>query len=272
MRTEREGLTRRIVLYNDRSSTNLKITEIAEFLRSLLPTFEVEVRDDPFIHYRGRYDPERLARRLAYIRIVDAVTGRLIGDPLMPEVEYELRRALDPSLSCHGVLYDGYELMSLLAELVSVEERNRETFHVVFSGRLVGTKEPGEDRVHTRVVILGNPAIVSTTGAVEAPARPVEYYLSMMLSRNFLVQQMTVMAGRASGGWDWLEHDDPRLTEVMKGYALQSVFYHFLGEAFCTEIDCRLYNAHRQSELIRSQLLSGKLCRRHEEMLRSLLR
>ena len=272
MRAEREGLTRRIVLYDDRSSTNLKITEIAEFLRFLLPTLEVEVREDPFTRYRGRYDPEKLARWLASIRVVDAVTGGLNSDPLIPEVEYELRRVLDPSLSCRGVLYDGYELMSLIADLIPVEERNRRTLHVVFTGRLVGTKEQGEDRVHARVVILGNPAIVSTTGAVEAPARPREYYLAVMLSRNPLVQQMTVKAGRASGGWDWLEHDDPRLTEVMKGYALQAVFYYFLGEAFCTEIDCRLYNAHRQSELIRSQLLSGKLCKKHEGMLRTLLR
>jgi hypothetical protein len=69
-----------------------------------------------------------------------------------------------------------------------------------------------------------------------------------------------------------LEHDDPRLTEVMKGYALQALFYYFLGEAFCENPDCRLYNAHYQSELIRSQLLSGKLCERHEGMLRTLLR
>jgi hypothetical protein len=38
-----------------------------------------------------------------------------------------------------------------------------------------------------------------------------------------------------------------------EGYALQALFYYFLGEAFCENPDCRLYNAHYQSELIRSQ-------------------
>jgi hypothetical protein len=99
--------------------------EIAEFLKSHLPSIEVEVREDPFLHYRGRYHPESLARRLASIRIVDVVSGRLNCDPLMPEVEYELRRILDPSLKCHGVLYDGYELMALIADLIPVEERKR---------------------------------------------------------------------------------------------------------------------------------------------------
>jgi hypothetical protein len=272
LKTGRDRVAWRAILYNDRSSSSLRIMEIAEFLKSHLPSIEVEVREDPFVHYRGRYHPESLARRLASIRIVDVVSGRLNRDPLMPEVEYELRRVLDPSLKCHGVLYDGYELMALIADLIPVEERKRGTLHVVFTGRLVGTKELGEDRVHARVVILGNPSIVSTTGAVEAPVRPREYYLASMLSRNPLVQQVTVSAWRASGGWDWLEHDDPRLTEVMKGYALQALFYYFLGEAFCENPDCRLYNAHYQSELIRSQLLSGKLCEKHEGMLRTLLR
>jgi len=54
--------------------------------------------------------------------------------------------------------------------------------------------------------------------------------------------------------------------------ALQALFYYFLGEVFCENPDCRFYNAHYQPELIRSQLLSGKLCERHEGMFRTLLR
>jgi len=41
----------------------------------------------------------------------------------MPEVVYELRRVLDPSLKCHGVLYDDYELMVLITDLIPVEKR-----------------------------------------------------------------------------------------------------------------------------------------------------
>ena len=266
------GTSRKLVLYADPSSPTLNVSEIAEFIRSEIPSIEVEVRQDVFTHFRGTYDPERVARRLASIRITDPVTGALNDDPLPLEVEYELRRVLNPSLRCHGVLYDGYELMALLRDMIPPLEMSRDVLHLVFTGRLVGTRELGEDRVHARVVILGNPAIASTSGAVEAPARPREYYLSRLTTANPLLQELLVSTGKASGGWDWLEHDDPRLTEVMKGYALQAVFYFFLGEAFCDDADCRLFNAHRQSELIRAQLLSGKLCNKHRVMLEGFLR
>lgn len=263
---------RRLVLYDDPSSPGLRLTEIADFVRSEVPSLEVEVRRDPFTHFRGAFDPEGVARKLASIRVTDVVTGALNDHPLPLEVEYELRRVLNPALRCHGVLYDGYELMALVRSMIPPQEMGRGVLHLVFTGRLVGTREPGDDRVHARVVILGNPAIASTTGAVEAPARPREYYLGRLAVADPLLQELVVSAGKASGGGDWLEHDDPRLTEVMKGYALQAVFYYFLGEAFCDDADCRLFNAHRQSELIRAQLLSGRLCGKHRDMLRTSLR
>jgi hypothetical protein len=104
---------------------------------------------------------------------------------------------------------------------------------------------------------------------VEGPARPREYYV---LKQRFVAIGMRDAAAvkldeefreRA------LVHDDPRFTQVMWGFALQALFYHFNGEAFCPERTCPLYNAHWQEEMLQAQLKGG-LCPHHQEELRRL--
>jgi hypothetical protein len=69
----------------------------------------------------------------------------------------------------------------------------------------------------------------------------------------------------------FLAHDDERLTEVMKGYVMQAIFYHLTGNPFCQSRDCRLYNAHWQEEVIQAQLKSGpELCSQHQTVIASL--
>ena len=60
---------------------------------------------------------------------------------------------------------------------------------------------------------------------------------------------------------------DPRLTELLKGYTMQAVFYHLFAEPFCDNPDCRLFNAHWQEEMIKAQLQGADFCRRHRELL-----
>ena len=64
----------------------------------------------------------------------------------------------------------------------------------------------------------------------------------------------------------FVDHGDPRLTELLKGYSMQAVFYHLVGEPFCEDRDCRLFNAHWQEEMIRAQLQSGEdFCPEHRK-------
>jgi hypothetical protein len=143
--------------------------------------------------------------------------------------------------------------------------------HITLTNRLLGTWDPDDLRHHLRAILLGIPSIISTSGLVEAPAKPREFYLAR--------QQLGVAAGqelahallkeRFKG--QFLDHDDPRLTEVVKGYAMQAVLYQVTGEAFCGDPDCRLFNAHWQAELVHAQLEADRgYCRRHDEMLESL--
>ena len=67
---------------------------------------------------------------------------------------------------------------------------------------------------------------------------------------------------------NYLDYGDYRINFAAVGYALQSLFY-FLSEGnpFCDDINCRLYNAHWQEELIHSQIQSKRLCKEHAELL-----
>jgi len=65
----------------------------------------------------------------------------------------------------------------------------------------------------------------------------------------------------------YLEYRDMRLNEVIKGYAMQVLFYYLTGKPFCESKDCRLYNAHWQEDLLHSQIAFNKLCDQHQKIL-----
>ena len=69
----------------------------------------------------------------------------------------------------------------------------------------------------------------------------------------------------------FIEYNDPRMTEVCKGYTAQALFFHITGEPFCQDKGCRLFNAHWQEELIYSQLESPyEFCDKHANILHNL--
>jgi hypothetical protein len=99
---------------------------------------------------------------------------------------------------------------------------------------------------------------------VEAPAKPKEYYLK---------RQMGVPMEMLKEEYQdrFLDHGDVRTAEVLKGYAMQALFFHLFGGPFCEDRDCRLFNSHWQEEVLHAQL-DGKyeFCPRHEAMVRAL--
>jgi hypothetical protein len=66
---------------------------------------------------------------------------------------------------------------------------------------------------------------------------------------------------------EFVDYDDERMTEVMKGYAMQAFFFHLGNEPFCEDTHCRLFNAHWQSEAIEAQLGGDNYCAEHEKIL-----
>ena len=71
----------------------------------------------------------------------------------------------------------------------------------------------------------------------------------------------------------FVDYGDLRLTEILKGYSMQAVFYHLTGEPFCDNPDCRLFNAHWQEQMIQAQLTTAQeYCPRHRKLLEKLSR
>ena len=79
------------------------------------------------------------------------------------------------------ILYDGFMMQRLFETMINENESNADHVHIVFEDRLICTFSEEDWRYHARTIIAGNPSIISTTGIVEAPAKPKEWYINQML-------------------------------------------------------------------------------------------
>jgi len=122
-------------------------------------------------------------------------------------------------------------------------------------------------RYHGRAVICSNPSIISTSGIVEAPAKPRQYYFDAMKAKS---QGDDLESVKKKYENKFLEYHDKRTSKIIEGYMLQAVFYYLTGDPFCENLDCRLNNAHWQKDLLYSQLEFGKLCEKHQLALEKL--
>jgi len=252
-----------LYLYGEPSAASLDLPRIKAFLEALLP-LNIHLREG-FFSFRGKDRVEEMALAWAMAKVRNPMKQGF-PPPLPGEVEFERSRLLSTH-SAFGLVYDGFLVRELCQRLLPREESGLSHMHLIFTNQLLGTWEEG--RYHIRTGVFGFPTLLSTMGAVEGPARPREYYI---LKQQFAALGMGDVASvkleqefreRA------LVHDDPRLTQVMQGLALQALFYHLTGEAFCPEKTCPLYNAHWQEEMLQAQL-KGELCPHHQEELRRL--
>ncbi len=186
-----------------------------------------------------------IAKRIAETRVRDK-TDKKSKEPLPVEVDIEKKMLSGKKII--GILYDGVKLTGLMLRQLPDEEKNEHV--IVITERLVGTIQKKNKRYHIRTVINSVPSIVSTSGIVEGPAKPREYYFEGEKSLDFTP----------------MEYHDERMTEAVKSYALQTVFWRLTGEPFCKKEGCLLYNSHWQKEVIDYQT-DGKLCGKHKGIL-----
>ncbi len=254
----------KIILYDEGAADELKLGEISRYLGQKIRKAEIEERGNPFINL-PQDKTSYYAEKIANIKIQDLNKKiKSEQEPLYGEIEYEKRRILRKTKS-FGILYDGFYLQRLFLELVPKEERRFEFVHIISTNRLLATWDENNRRYHLRTSVYGIPSVISTTGLVEAPAKPREYYLLKQQYENF-GRDLTGLKDKFKGRF--IDYEDKRLTEVMPGYAMQAVFYSLTGEPFCHDKGCRLYNAHWQEELIFAQLESDyEFCPRHTKLL-----
>lgn len=168
------------------------------------------------------------------------------------------------------ILYDGFMMQRLFETMINDSESNTDHVHIVFEDRLICTFSEEDWRYHARTIVGGSPSIISTTGIVEAPAKPKEWYIKQMqLATHDICSDGDEDDVISSDGKEkYLDYGDYRINFAAVGYALQALFFFITeGNPFCNNINCRLYNAHWQEELIHSQIQNRRLCNEHAALL-----
>jgi len=252
----------KVILYDEGASGEVAVEEISRYLARKMGRAEVEIKATPLPNLAEdkifRYAASIAATKIGQID-KKIVSGHV---PLPGEIEYEKRR-ISGRTKAFGVIYDGFYLQGIFGEIIPQE--GLDSVHIIFTNRLFATWDEGNKRYHLRTSLYGIPSIISTSGLIEAPAKPRQYYL-LKQQYERLGRDLTELKERFKGSF--LDYGDRRLTEVAKGYAMQAVFYSLLGDPFCQDKGCRLYNAHWQEELIFAQLESGyEFCRQHTKVL-----
>ncbi|MCY3985874.1 MAG: hypothetical protein OXF23_02375 [Candidatus Dadabacteria bacterium] len=194
-----------------------------------------------------------------------------LGAGEMAELESLLRRArvfdIERPVDFHGApassepfekeLYDAFWVQRIFSRFFLGKhpgELAKNVFHAVITGRLLGTY--GSRRYHARVIISGFPSFISTSGLVEGPARPREYYF---LKAEFIRSGRDLAELDEAFRGKFIDYGDERITKIAGVYVLQPLLYNFSGKEFCENSKCTLFNSHWQKEVLDIQY-PGSLC------------
>ena len=251
----------KIFLYDEPGVSQIQLERLVIFLKETFPV-QVETRNSIL-----KFSKKDTAGKIASCRIFNLRKPYEKHSPSTEEILFEEANFEDTAKTENIIMYDGFEIHKVLTELIPNEEALSDSFHIFFTNKLTCTYDYNDYRYHGRALIGANPSIISTTGIIEAPAKPREYYLDLI--SNF-TQGINVESIKQKYKGTYLEYNDARLSKIIEGYLLQAIFYFETGEAFCDKTECRLYNAHWQKDLLYSQLENGKLCEVHQQVLKKL--
>ncbi|KXA90673.1 hypothetical protein AKJ36_00285 [candidate division MSBL1 archaeon SCGC-AAA259I07] len=250
-------------LYNNSSETDLDLSKIAEHLMEKGIFEEVEVRDSFPEEYEDEI--EQIATALAETQVRNLEKPERDFQTESRDIDFEKKLLLGEESGLTSVLYDGFRLSKAFSDLLPEDERSDSYLHIIFTDRFFATWKPATKRYHARVSAYGFPSVISTAGVVDAPARPWgSYKIEKEGDGLKVVDESEEFEG------SYVAHGDERLTEIMKGYALQAVFYHLHLGPFCNNKKCALYNPHLQVNIVKSKLSEPDLCTKHRKVLEEL--
>jgi hypothetical protein len=246
----------KIILYNEPTVPEIQIEKIKQFITDTFQ-IKVEVKANFFERLQGK-----TFESIASTRIFDLKKQFKKHTPTQDEIQIE-KENQDTTEQDTMTLYDGFELQHIIAENISITDN---TLYIIFTNKITATFDNDDFRYHARALISSNPTIISTTGIIEAPAKPKQYYLDLMT--NFSEEKIEEIKEKYKG--EFLEYHDSRLNEITEGYVLQAIMYYTTGDAFCENKECRLFNAHWQKDLFYSQIENKKLCDKHQKDLKKI--
>lgn len=179
-------------------------------------------------------------------------------------IKVNLSKAKKEAVKTKGLLFDFRGTLDAFVGLRS--SRVQGACHIIFSDKIFATLDT-DKRPHIRAAIFGYPSVISTSGIVEGPAKPKEYYLYKQKFSQLGTWDMEEPVIKKKFHGRFIDYGDKRITEVVKGYVSQALFYYLSEEPFCGKKSCRLFNAHWQEDMIYSQIKIGSFCPNHKEIL-----
>ena len=261
---------KKIILYDEPSISEINISNLVKFLKETLPV-EVVVKDNFFKEFTSQQ-----IQKVSETRIFEIQNTFRRHNPSQTDLELEeqfcknskvmeqTKKPEEADSISEVVMNDGFEIQKIIRE--SLQDFENKTLHIILTNRFTCTYDESDARYHGRAVICANPAIISITGIIEAPAKSSEFYIEAMANR---AQGLDITSVKEKHEGEFLEYHDKRLSKIIEGYLLQVIFYVLVEESFCDYMDCRLNNAHWQRDLLYSQIEIRKLCDKHQKILDS---
>jgi len=254
-----------LIIYDTFNYPKFNLKEIISFISKKFPYIEIKKRTDFFNYWIKKDEIKNFAEEFVKIRVRDR-KKILKNESILPvEIEYEIKR-IRGVIKSHGIIYDGFEFQNICGKIISnkdKKEMNRNYINIILTNQLIATFDEYDNSYHLRVIILGSPNIISTTGIIEALAKPKEYYFKIQMGYNEM-ELKDEFKDRIINF-----EDKEKITEILKGYFSQAIFYHVYGELFCNDKGCRLYNSHWQQDAIFSQIESKyDFCEKHKKLLK----
>jgi hypothetical protein len=246
----------KIIIYKEPSVPEISLDKIKEFIFKQFET-KIEIRENIF----NKLD-KQTSEKIASTRIFNLKKSFKKHHPTIDEILIELENK-DMSSREEIPLYDGIELNEIIKDLIPKTENTQDTLHIIFTNKLTCTFDQNDFKYHARTWVGSNPMIISTTGIIEAPAKPKKYYIDIMT--NISNESIEEIKEKYKG--EFLGHNDYRLPDIVEGLLLQIIVYYETGDIFCENNQCRLFNAHWQKDLLISQIENKKICEKHEKIL-----
>lgn len=180
------------------------------------------------------------------------------------KIPLHLFKLKEKVIQTQGIIFDFLNTCLAFEKLKTAKDTS--TCQIILTDRLFATYDE-RNQLHLRAAIFGFPSVISTSGIVEGPAKPREFYLYKQKYSQLGIWEIEEAKLKKKFKGRFIDYQDRRMTGVLKGYIAQGVFFYLTGEPFCKNKNCRLFNAHWQKDLIYSQIKSGKFCNRHKEIL-----
>lgn len=185
-------------------------------------------------------------------------------EKLFGKIKIRLIKLKEGVVQTRGLLFDFIGTKKTFE--IGAYAKAQDACHIIITDKIFVTLDE-YNKPHIRASIYGYPSVISTSGIVEGPAKPRQYYLCKQKYTQLRIWEIEEPGLKKKFKGRFIDYQDKRMTQVLKGYIAQAIFFHITQEPFCKNKSCRLYNAHWQEDLIHSQLEVGRFCLRHRKLL-----